>query len=62
MRTKNDEQEGLEPIITLGYDKENYGTYSARMTVSGLSSEQMAHAAIRHMQRLFCGNGAGRIN
>lgn len=50
------------PVVTLSYDKEDDRTYSARMTVSGLSSEQMAQAAIKHMQSLFCGNGAGRIN
>lgn len=50
MTTKND-----EPIISLSYEKSYDGTYIAHMTVSGLTSESMAKAAVDHMQQLFCG-------
>lgn len=50
MTTKTD-----EPIISLGYEKADDGTYIAHMTVSGLTSESMAKAAVEHMRRLFCG-------
>lgn len=50
MTTKTD-----EPIISISYDREADGTYTARMTVSGLANESMAQAAVGHMQRLFCG-------
>lgn len=45
----------LEPVVSLGFDKAEDGTYTARLTVSGLPSEQQAQAAVGHMQHLFCG-------
>lgn len=56
MTTKTD-----DPIISLSYDRGDDGTYTARMTVSGLSSESMAKAAVEHMQRLFCGENVETI-
>ena len=47
--------EQFEPIISLGHDKSEDGTFYARMTVSGLITEEQAIAALDHMQRLFCG-------
>lgn len=47
--------EALEPVVTLGYAQNEDGTFTARMTVSGLETEKMAQAAIAHMQALFCG-------
>lgn len=48
--------DALEPVVTLKWDAEEDGTYTAQMTVSGLRCEQQAVAAVAHMQRLFCGN------
>ena len=45
----------LEPVITLGYEQADGGTFNATLTVSGLANEQQAQAAVAHMQRLFCG-------
>ena len=45
----------LEPVVSLVHNKMDDGTYTATMTVSGLPSEQVAIAALDHMQRLFCG-------
>lgn len=30
------------------------GTWGVELTVTGLTSEQQAEAAMQHMQRLFC--------
>ena len=45
----------LEPVISLVFNKMDDGTYAATMTLSGLPTEQVAPAALNHMQRLFCG-------
>lgn len=45
----------LDPVVTLVYERDESGMYSAVMTVSGLVSELQAQAALAHMERLFCG-------
>ena len=45
----------LEPVASLKWDSAGDGTFYAQLTVSGLKSEQQAHAAIAHLRRLFCG-------
>ena len=45
----------LEPVVSLVFNKMDDGTYTATMTLSGLPSEQVAQAALDHMQQLFCG-------
>ena len=45
----------ISPVVTLRWDKDAHGTFTAVMTVSGLASEQKAQAAVAHMQRHFCG-------
>ena len=45
----------LEPVASLKWDAAGDGTFYAQLTVSGLKSEQQAHAAVAHLQRLFCG-------
>ena len=45
----------ISPVVTLRWEKDAHGKYTAVMTVSGLASEQQAQAAVAHMQRLFCG-------
>lgn len=47
--------DALEPMTTLVWEEAGNGTFTARMTVSGLQSAQQAQAAVAHMQRLFCG-------
>ena len=45
-----------EPTITLGYDKAPDGTFKATLTVHSLATEALAQAAVRHLDRLFCGD------
>lgn len=45
----------LDPVVTLVYERDESGMYTAVMTVSGLVSELQAQAALAHMERLFCG-------
>ncbi|ABM32262.1 hypothetical protein QRO11_15560 [Paracidovorax citrulli] len=47
--------QALTPVVSLVWGEAKDGTYFAQMTVSGLTSEDQARAAMDHMQRLFCG-------
>ncbi|QRF55786.1 hypothetical protein [Variovorax paradoxus] len=47
--------QSLDPTITLAYERDEYGTFRATMTISGLSTEDKAQKALDHMERLFCG-------
>ena len=44
------------PMATISMRPVRYedGSYGVELTVTGLSSEQQAEAAMQHMQRLFC--------
>ena len=43
------------PIISVGYDHAEDGTFVATMTVTGLANEQIAQATVAYMQGLFAG-------
>lgn len=43
------------PTISVGIDKEQDGTYTTQLWVTGLRSFAEAQAAADHLQRLFCG-------
>ena len=38
------------------------GTWGVELTVTGLTSEQQAEAAMQHMQRMFCAEEVGNGN
>ena len=43
------------PTISVGIDKEQDGTFTTQLWVTGLGSFAEAQAAAEHLQRLFCG-------
>jgi len=51
----------LEPIVTLQYEQEEDGTFTASATVRGLPSAEHAEAAINHMQMLLCAAEVERV-
>lgn len=48
---------GREPSPTISMRPVLYedGSFGVELTMTGLTSQQQAQAAILHMQRLFCG-------
>lgn len=45
----------LQPSVSLKWDRDGQGGYYVEMRVSGLRTEGQAHAAMAHMEKLFCG-------
>lgn len=55
--TKHIDLDALQalPTASIGADQHLDGSFSVTLTVSGLTSQEQANAAIEHMQRLLCG-------
>jgi len=45
----------IEPVVSIGIDKAEDGTFTATMIVSGLASLEQANVAANLMQEAFCG-------
>lgn len=44
-----------EPTISIGVFKEEDGTFTTKLFVTGFTSDVQALAVADHMQRMFCG-------